>query len=114
MNEEHAHPNYIKIWAILTVLLFVSIAGPMLGIPALTLITAFGIALVKAAMVGAYFMHLNIEKRYVWYMLFTALLFLSLFFFGTSPDILKAEGTNWVNHASGSMPVESGSADWHN
>ncbi len=97
MSQEHAHPNYIKIWAILTFLLFVSIVGPMAGIQAVTLITAFGIAVVKAAMVGAYFMHLNIEKRYVWYMLFTALIFLGLFFFGTSPDVLKAEGTNWVN-----------------
>ncbi len=111
--HEHAHPNYIKIWAILTFLLVLSILGPMLGIKYVTLIAAFGIALVKAAMVGAYFMHLNIEKRYVWYMLFTALLFLSLFFFGVSPDVMKPDGTNWVNHATSATSVEAGSADSH-
>ncbi len=113
MNEEHAHPNYIKIWAILTFLLFVSIVGPMIGIPALTLITAFGIALVKAVMVGAYFMHLNIEKRFVWYMLFTALLFLGLFFFGVSPDVMKSDGTNWVNQTTAAVSVEAGDAGSH-
>lgn len=107
MSEEsaHTHPSYIKIWAILTFLLVLSILGPMMGIKAVTLIAAFGIAVVKAAMVGAYFMHLNIEKRYVWYMLFTALLFLGLFFFGVSPDVMKPDGSNWVNHNN--MPVST-------
>ena len=43
----HEHPNYIKIWGILLALLCVSIAGPMLGIKVVTLITAFGIAIVR-------------------------------------------------------------------
>ena len=45
--EEHHHPNYVKVWAILTALLVVSVTGPMLGIRTVTLIAAFGIALVR-------------------------------------------------------------------
>ena len=53
MSEAHVHPNYIKIWYWLLVLLAVSVAGPMLEIPAITIITAFGIATVKAYLVAA-------------------------------------------------------------
>ena len=49
MSEEHTHhPNYVKIWAILIVLLAISVAGPMIGIKWVTLLTAFVIATVKA------------------------------------------------------------------
>jgi caa(3)-type oxidase subunit IV len=94
--HEHEHPNYIKIWGILLVLLCVSIAGPMLGIKVVTLITAFGIAIVKAYMVAKNFMHLNIERQYVIYLIMTMLVFVLLFFAGTSPDVMKWEGDNWV------------------
>jgi len=96
MSEEHAHPNYVKIWAILCVLLVVSVLGPMLEIQVVTLITAFGIAVVKAYMVAKNFMHLNLEPRFVSYVVFTALAFMGLFYAGTSPDVMAAEGANWV------------------
>jgi caa(3)-type oxidase subunit IV len=94
--HEHEHPNYIKIWGILLVLLCVSIAGPFLEIKVVTLITAFGVAIVKAYMVAKNFMHLNIERQYVVYLIMTMLVFVLLFFAGTSPDVMKWEGDNWV------------------
>jgi caa(3)-type oxidase subunit IV len=98
-HEEHIHPPsfYIKTWGILMVLLIVSIVGPMAEIRALTLLTAFGVAVVKAVIVCSRFMHLDVEKRWVVYFLSTSLGFLALFFFAIAPDILKHEGTNWVN-----------------
>ncbi len=97
MSEHAGHEtNYVKIWGILLVLLAVSIAGPTLEIKAVTLITAFGIALVKAYLVAKYFMHLNVEPRYAVYLLTTVLVFMLLFFAGTAPDVMKHEGTNWV------------------
>jgi len=96
MSEEHAHPNYVKIWAILVVLLGVSVVGPMIGIKAVTLITAFGIAIVKAYMVAKNFMHVNLEPRYVTYLLMTMLVLMLLFFAGTAPDVMKFEGSNWL------------------
>ncbi|MBF0286216.1 MAG: cytochrome C oxidase subunit IV family protein [SAR324 cluster bacterium] len=104
--ESHGHTNYVKIWGILLFLLVVSVVGPMLEIPVLTLITAFGIAIVKALMVAAYFMHLNIEKRYVWYMLISGLVALLVLFVGLSSDIMTDTGKNWEDCIATSSCVE--------
>ncbi|MBF0279855.1 MAG: cytochrome C oxidase subunit IV family protein [SAR324 cluster bacterium] len=99
MSQDAAHGNhdarYIKIWGILVVLLAISVAGPMLEIQVITLITAFGIAIVKALMVCAYFMHLNVEKRYIWYMLIISVAFMGIFYFGSAPDVMQGSGTQW-------------------
>ncbi len=94
-EESHSHTNYVKIWAILLVLLFVSVLGPLVGNFYITLITAFGIAIVKALMVCAYFMHLKTEKRIVWYMLLASVALMVLFFSALMPDIMRSEGDNW-------------------
>jgi len=99
-HEAHHPPSfYVKIWAILLVLLVVSILGPELGIQWVTLVTAFGIAVVKAYMVGVHFMHINMTPRFVVYAITTALVFMLLFFAGTAPDVMKAEGRNWEKPA---------------
>jgi caa(3)-type oxidase subunit IV len=92
---EHTHPNYVKIWAILVALLVVSVAGPFIGIKIVTLITAFGIAIVKAYLVAKNFMHINIEKRFIPYIVLTVLVFMLLFFAGVAPDVMKKDGTQW-------------------
>ena len=94
MSEYH-HPNYIRVWAILVVLLCISVAGPFLGIPVVTLITAFGIAVVKAYLVAKNFMHLNVEKRLAVYMLTTVLVFVFLFFAAAAPDVMRHDGWQW-------------------
>jgi caa(3)-type oxidase subunit IV len=91
--------HYVKIWGILLVLLIISIFGPFLGIPIVTLITAFGIALVKAYLVAKNFMHLNVQPSYVTYLLTTCLVFMLLLFAGVSPDVMKHEGDNWMKPA---------------
>lgn len=98
MSEEH-HTNYVKIWAILVVLLAISVIGPMFGHPLLTLFTAFGIACVKAYLVATRFMHINLTPRFVPYLVATSLVFMLLFFAGTSPDVMKKEGSGWVKPA---------------
>ena len=95
MSEHLHHPNYVKIWGWLVVLLAISVAGPFLEIQWVTLVTAFGIACVKAYLVAKNFMHLNLEPRFVVYLLCTMLLFLLLFFSAVAPDVMKFEGTNW-------------------
>ena len=102
----HAASHYVKIWLLLLVLLIISILGPMLEVKVLTLITAFGIAIVKALLVAAYFMHLNIEKRYVWYILLSMLLMVGLFFAGTAADIMKPDGSNWENTSAKTLQHE--------
>ncbi|HYX37407.1 MAG TPA: cytochrome C oxidase subunit IV family protein [Oligoflexus sp.] len=99
-HEHHGPRFYFKIYLVLLVLLVVSIIGPELNNRVLTLITAFGIAIVKALMVAAYFMHLKVEKKYIWYMLYTMLLMVFLFFLGTAADVMKSDGNNWTNESA--------------
>ena len=96
-HGEHHHPNYVKVWAILLCLLVVSVTGPMLGIRLVTLLTAFGIAIVKAYLVAKNFMHLDIEKKFVVQLLVVCLALVTLFFLATSPDVMKHWGMNWRN-----------------
>jgi caa(3)-type oxidase subunit IV len=91
----HDETNYIAIWGVLCVLLGVSVLGPMVGVRLLTLITAFGIAIVKAYMVCRYFMHLSIEKKWVAYILGFMLALMLIFFGGVAPDVLRHEGLRW-------------------
>jgi caa(3)-type oxidase subunit IV len=106
----HHHPNYVRIWGLLVALLVVSVAGPFLGHWLITLITAFGIALIKAYLVAKNFMHLDVQKPFVLYILATALVFMVLLFAGSAPDVMKADGDNWYKPEAQWQfePAESG------
>ncbi|MFO0723063.1 MAG: cytochrome C oxidase subunit IV family protein [Myxococcota bacterium] len=94
------HTNYVKIWAILVALLVVSVIGPMLGHPVLTLVTAFGIAFIKAYLVAVKFMHIDREPKFVTYFVVTCLAFMALLFAGVAPDVMKHDGHHWQNVAA--------------
>jgi len=100
-GDEHGHENhdkeYIRIWKWLVVLLIISVIGPELGIQVVTLLTAFGIALVKAYMVVKHFMHVDLEKPYIHYLMVVSLMLMVLFFTAVAPDVMNHEGSNWVN-----------------
>jgi hypothetical protein len=68
----------------------------MLEIRWLTLLTAFGIAIVKAYIVAAEFMHLKYEKKFITYMLLSMLFIMFIFFFGVAPDVMTPGGQNWI------------------
>ena len=99
-SHVHVHENhdahYVKIWALLCALLVVSVVGPMFGHRFITLITAFGIAIVKAYMVSRHFMHLHIEKRWVTWILLAMLAFMVVLFGGFAPDVMKHSGQGWT------------------
>lgn len=95
-HHEVSSSHYVKIWGLLLVLLTISVVGPMLEIRAITLITAFGVAMVKAYIVAAEFMHLKLEKKYITYIFVAMLCFVFLFYFGVSPDAGHHEGQNWI------------------
>jgi caa(3)-type oxidase subunit IV len=126
-EAEHLR-RYTKIYLTLVALFLVSWAGPFIGglvhSKSLVLVTAFGIALVKAHLVCANFMHLNVEKKYIVYLLTAALGFMFLFYAGVSPDVMEHHGRNWENvaaqqevaralkaAAAGSEHAEHGSAE---
>ena len=99
-HSEHAdhahHPNYVRIYWILLGLLLISFVGPFFGHRVITLITAFGIAVVKAYLVAKNFMHLNIQPKFISYIMATVLVFMLLFYAGTAPDVMKHDGNNWA------------------
>ncbi|MCX8073367.1 MAG: cytochrome C oxidase subunit IV family protein [Candidatus Binatia bacterium] len=103
-REYGSHPDYVKVYIALLVLFAISVVGPLLGHPWLTILTAFGVAAVKATMVAAYFMHLNIERRYIWYLLLTMLAFMGLLFAGVAPDVLASGGQNWQHVRQAQTP----------
>jgi hypothetical protein len=45
-------------------------------------------------------MHLNVEKKYITYLLTTALVFVFLFYAGVAPDVMEHHGRNWENVAA--------------
>ena len=94
-HAEHAHPNYWKIYFLLLGLLCISVIGPMFGVKAVTIITAFGVAAYKAYLVAKNFMHVNVEQRFIPYLLLTAVVFIFLFFAGSAPDVMQRQGTRW-------------------
>ena len=109
MSEAHTHhPNYLKIWAVLVALLGISVVGPLLEIQLLTLISAFGIAVVKAHLVVKHFMHIGHAARYVAYLVVTCLAFMLLFFAGTAPDVMESDGQNWVKPSWHEVSVGAG------
>ncbi len=95
MSEDAHDRKYVKIWMILVGLLGVSIVGPLFEIQVVTLITAFGVAVVKAFMVAKHFMHLTVQPRYVIYITSVCLVLMVVFWAGVAPDVYKWEGTNW-------------------
>jgi caa(3)-type oxidase subunit IV len=111
-HSDHSS-HYIRIYFLLLFLLVVSILGPELEIRVVTLITAFGIAVVKAYLVAKHFMHLNIEKTFIVYLMVTCLALMMLFFFGTAPDVMKHWGANWENVAAPNMSKTIHSSEHH-
>jgi caa(3)-type oxidase subunit IV len=105
-TDAHVHPpNYVKIWAILVALLVVSVLGSMSHVREIMLIAAFGVAVVKAYLVAKNFMHVNVEKRWVPYLLIMCLLFIAILFAGVAPDVMKHSGLHWSkNPADQTVP----------
>jgi caa(3)-type oxidase subunit IV len=114
-TEAHVHhPNYIKIWAILVALLIVSVIGSMSHIRDVVLLAAFGVAFIKAYLVAKNFMHVNVEKRWVPYLLIMCLLFIVILFAGVAPDVMKHSGLNWNKNPAGqSAQSGAGTATKH-
>ena len=101
------HPNYVKIWGILVALLIVSVIGSMSSIRAVMLVAAFGVAVVKAYLVAKNFMHINVEKRWVPYLLVVCLAFMVVLFAAVAPDVMHHSGLHWENTAA-KQAVEKG------
>ena len=88
-SEHHGDGHYVKIYLILLGLLIVSILGPELEIQLVTLITAFGVAVIKANLVVSHFMHLNVEKPIIKWLLGASVVLMALMWAGIAPWMLR-------------------------
>lgn len=107
--------HYVRVYLTLLALLAVSIVGPVVAprlgeaeVPVVglrvstfvMLVTAFGIAVVKAWLVIKHFMHLSIERPIAKWFLAASVLLLALFWGGIAPDVQNHSGANWENVAA--------------
>ncbi len=86
-NDYHGHPNYLKVFIILLVLLGVSLLGDFIESTLLLVLLVFGTAVAKASLVIGSFMHWKYENLFIWIITFGVALFILLsFFWGMYPD----------------------------
>ena len=84
---EHTHPNYMKIFWILAVLTVIEIGVVFLPIPKLAIaVLLCALAVIKAAYVAMYFMHLKLETRTLGLIAITPLVIATLLVFVLLPD----------------------------
>ena len=99
-HEQHPTSHYVKIYVWLLILFAISVAGPTLEIQVVTLITAFGVAVIKARLVVKHFMHLSIEKPIAKWFLGASVVLMALLWGGVAPDVQNHEGLRWENVAA--------------
>jgi cytochrome c oxidase subunit 4 len=87
MPEGHASPNYWLIWLYLFILTVIEIAVIFTPVAKLLIVIALvSLALVKATLVAAYFMHLRFEVRTLALIALTPLFLGALLIFILIPD----------------------------
>ena len=103
--DSHKHPNYMAIFWILAVLTVVEIAVVFLPFGKIvngTLLCALAVA--KAALVAAYFMHLKFETRTLALIAVTPLTIATLLVFVILPDAF------YVDHKTAEVKPAAGAA----
>ena len=99
-NNAHAEPNYWMVWLALAILTVVELlvaqvrGGP--GARAFVVISLCALALVKAALVAAYFMHLKFEKYALILIVVSPLLLSGILYVGLVPD--ATTHIHWLAH----------------
>ncbi len=91
-GAEIRHVNYVAIWKILVAALVVSLLLAHWKMPRLAAALIFSVAIAKAALVAAYYMHLKFEPRFVVLAVISGLLCLLILFAGLSLDMVHVYG----------------------
>lgn len=93
--DHSARKHYVIVWAVLVFPFVGSVAFSGVASFIVGVVFAFFIAIVKAVMVAAWFMHLNIERKWVWIMLAGGLMVVFIMWLGVAPDVMESSGQNW-------------------
>jgi len=87
--KDHAEPNYWGVWLALLILTILELGVTKLPIPKFIEIFALcALALTKAAMVAAYFMHLKFERGALILIVMSPLLLSAILYIGLVPDAI--------------------------
>jgi|ETNmetMinimDraft_28_1059901.scaffolds.fasta_scaffold231252_2 caa(3)-type oxidase subunit IV len=85
---KHARPNYVAVWAWLTLLLIISLAAVYLPFSnTITVTFIFIVAAVKAFLVAANYMELRFEKRFIWVVAAVPVVLFLILTLALMPDI---------------------------
>ena len=87
-HAEHHGPSYSTIWFLLIGLLGFGLLGMGIGNKGLAIGFIFSIALIKAVLVGRYYMHLKTEASIVYVIFFVPVMLLFVLAFLLVPDIV--------------------------
>jgi caa(3)-type oxidase subunit IV len=87
-QEAEKHPNYVALWGVLVAALIISLLMGEMQLPVVTVVLIFSVAVVKAYLVAAYYMHLRYEPRFVVVIAATGLVCLYVLFIGLVPDVV--------------------------
>jgi caa(3)-type oxidase subunit IV len=82
------HPPYVLIWSVLVAALLVSVVMGGMRLPVVTVVLIFSVAVIKAYLVAAYYMHVKFEPFFVGLIVAAGLACLYFLFFGLVPDIV--------------------------
>lgn len=86
-KDYHGHPNYLMVFIALTVLMIASVFVDKMGLTGATgSIVVYGIAVIKAYLVIANFMHLKYEPKLVDMFPYLSIACMVVLFFGVYPD----------------------------
>jgi caa(3)-type oxidase subunit IV len=86
-KDYHGHPNYNFIFYALCALMALTVTVDEIGLPTnVMVLSVFGIAVVKAYLVMANFMHLKYEPKLVDLFPYLSIVLIVVLFFGVYPD----------------------------
>ena len=94
---DHAEPNYWGVWLALLVLTLIELAVAKAPVPKFIMVFALcALALTKAALVAAYFMHLKFERSALILIVLSPLLLSAILYVGLVPDAITH--IRWLPH----------------
>ncbi len=96
-NDDHAEPNYWGVWAALAILTVIELMVARGSIPKVVMVFSLcALALAKAALVAAYFMHLKFERYALILVVLSPLILSAILYVGLVPDALTH--LRWLPH----------------
>ncbi len=96
-TKDHAEPNYWMVWLALAILTVIELlVARVQGARAFVIFSLCALALAKAALVAAYFMHLKFEKYALILVVLSPLVLSGILYVGLVPDAITH--IHWLMH----------------